>query len=79
MNTFEKIKQIIVDHTGTPAEKVVPEADLDADLYLDSLDKVEVVMVVEVEFDCEISDEALEAIATVQDAVSAVDKATEAA
>jgi acyl carrier protein len=68
MNTEEKIKNIIVDQLGVSADEVVPEASFVEDLGADSLDLVELIMVLEEEFGKEIPDEDAEKIQTVKDA-----------
>ncbi len=69
MNTEEKIKSIIVDQLGVSADEVVPEASFVDDLGADSLDLVELIMVLEEEFGKEIPDEDAEKILTVKDAM----------
>jgi acyl carrier protein len=59
-----------VDQLGVSIEKVVPEASLLDDLGADSLDLVELVMVLEDKSGREIPDEDAEKIRTVQDAVN---------
>ncbi len=68
MNVEEKIKNIIVDQLGVSAEEVVPDASFVDDLGADSLDLVELIMVLEEEFGKEIPDEDAEKIQTVKDA-----------
>lgn len=75
MTTFERLKEIIINLTGAYAQLIKPEATLEEDLCLDSLDMVECVMAGEVEFGVMIDDEVLEKIRTVQDAVNAIDAA----
>ncbi|PWU68901.1 MULTISPECIES: acyl carrier protein [Gracilibacillus] len=69
-DTFEKVKQIVVDHLDVDEDKVTLEASFKDDLEADSLDVVELVMELEDEFDMEIADEDAEKIATVGDAVN---------
>ena len=66
-NVDEKIKNIIIEQLGVSADEVVPEASFVDDLGADSLDLVELVMVLEEEFGKEIPDEDAEKIQTVQD------------
>ncbi len=68
MNVEEKIKNIIVEQLGVSPDAVVPEASFIDDLGADSLDLVELVMVLEEEFGQEIPDEDAGKIQTVQDA-----------
>jgi acyl carrier protein len=70
MSTEEKIKNIIIEQLGVSADEVVPEASFVDDLGADSLDLVELVMVLEEEFGKEIPDEDAEKIQKVQDAIS---------
>lgn len=70
MNIEEQVKNIIVEQLGVSIEKVVPEASLLDDLGADSLDLVELVMVLEDKAGREIPDEDAEKIRTVQDAVN---------
>lgn len=69
MDTFERVKAIIVDKLGVPAEKVTMEARFREDLEADSLDLVELIMAFEEEFGGEISDEEAQKITTVGQAV----------
>ncbi len=70
MNVDEKVKNVIIEQLGVSADEVVPSASFVDDLGADSLDLVELVMVLEEEFGQEIPDEAAEKIQTVQDAIS---------
>ena len=70
MSVDEKVKNVIIEQLGVSADEVVPEASFVDDLGADSLDLVELVMVLEEEFGQEIPDEAAEKIQTVQDAIS---------
>ncbi|UOR12759.1 acyl carrier protein [Halobacillus amylolyticus] len=69
-DTFDRVKQIIVDRLDADESKVTMEASFKEDLEADSLDVVELVMELEDEFDMEISDEEAEKINTVGDAVN---------
>ena len=65
----ERVKNIVVEHLGVDADKVVEGASFIDDLGADSLDTVELVMAFEEEFGCDIPDDAAEKIMTVKDAV----------
>ena len=54
----EKVKNIVVEHLGVEADKVVENASFIDDLGADSLDTVELVMAFEEEFGVEIPDDA---------------------
>ncbi len=74
-DTATKVKAIIVDKLGVDEAEVSPEASFTNDLGADSLDTVELIMEFEKEFDIQIPDDQAEAIVTVGDAVSFIEKA----
>jgi len=65
---FEKVKKLIVEQMGTEEDEITLETTSD-DLGMDSLDLVEMVMVVEEEFDIEFLDEDAMNISTVGEMV----------
>ncbi len=69
-DTFEQVKNIIVELLAVDPAKVTKEARFREDLEADSLDLVEMIMEFEDEFGGEISDEDAQKIVTVGDAVS---------
>ena len=71
----DRVKNIVVEHLGVEADKVVAGASFIDDLGADSLDTVELVMAFEEEFGVEIPDDAAERILTVKDAVSFLEEA----
>ena len=71
----ERVKKIVVEHLGVEESKVVPEASFIDDLDADSLDTVELVMLLEEEFDIEIPEDAAEKITTVGDVIKHIEKA----
>jgi acyl carrier protein len=73
MDTFEKVKNIIVERLNVDAKDVIQEASFIDDLGADSLDTVELVMALEEEFGLEIPDEEAEKIVTVGDAVKYIE------
>jgi acyl carrier protein len=68
-DTFNEIKDIIVDLLGVDEGKVTLEASFREDLEADSLDLVELIMAFEDKFGAEISDEDAQSITTVGGAV----------
>ena len=74
-DTATKVIAIIVDKLGVDESEVTSEASFTNDLGADSLDTVELIMEFEKEFDIQIPDDQAEAIATVGDAISFIEKA----
>ena len=75
-DTESRVKDIVVEHLGVEADKVVTNASFIDDLGADSLDTVELVMAFEEEFGIEIPDDAAETIQTVGDAVNFITSAS---
>jgi len=69
-DTFEQIKEIVVDLLGVDQSKVSMDARFREDLEADSLDLVELIMAFEDKFGGEISDEDAQHITTVGEAVT---------
>ena len=74
MSTFDKVKNITVEHLSVDPEEVKMESSFFDDLGADSLDIVELIMAFEEEFGVEIPDEKAEKIRTVADAVKMLDE-----
>jgi acyl carrier protein len=72
-DTFEEVKEIIVELLGVDESKITPEARFREDLEADSLDLVELIMAFEEKFGGEISDEDAQKITTVGEAVVFID------
>ncbi|MEF9958835.1 MAG: acyl carrier protein [Niameybacter sp.] len=66
---LEKLQEIVADKLGVDASEVIETARFKEDLEADSLDLFEVVMALEDEFGVAISNEDVEGIKTVGDAV----------
>lgn len=64
-NMIEHARQIIADQLGVDVDVVTDEKNIVDDLGADSLDSIELVMMIEEGFDIEISDEEAERINTV--------------
>jgi acyl carrier protein len=73
-NIKQQVIKIIAEHLCIDESAVTPDKALTADLGADSLDTVEIVMMLEDAFDIEIQEEDSERITTVQ---SAIDYITE--
>ena len=71
--TFDKLKAIIGEQFDVDEALVTPEADMQEDLGIDSLDVVDLIVIISEEFDIEIPDEAVDNIKTVGDIVAYID------
>ncbi len=74
MSIEEIVIELIVEQLDVTREECVPEASFIEDLGADSLDLVELIMAMEENFGIEISDEELQKIRTIQDAVDYIKK-----
>ena len=75
MNTFDKVKAIVVEQLGVDEAEVTIDSTFIDDLGADSLDIVELIMALEEEFNVEIPDDVAEKIKTVKDTVKYIDSA----
>jgi acyl carrier protein len=71
--TFDTVKDIIVELLGVDGSKVSTEARFREDLEADSLDLVELIMAFEEKFGGEISDEDAQKITTVGEVCTYID------
>ena len=70
---FEKVKAIIAEQLNIDADKITMESSIIEDLGADSLDVVELVMVLEENFGVEIPDDEAEKINTIGDIVNYIE------
>ena len=75
MNTFDKVKAIVVEQFGVDEAEVTIDSTFIDDLGADSLDIVELIMAFEEEVNVEIPDDVAEKIKTVKDTVEYIDSA----
>ncbi|MET0358219.1 MAG: acyl carrier protein [Pararhizobium sp.] len=73
--TAERTKKIIADYLEVDPSEVTGEACLAEDLELDSLSKMELVIAFEEAFSIEVTDDTLDQILTVQDAINFIETA----
>jgi acyl carrier protein len=69
---LERVRQLAAESAGVAIEAVGPESELERDLGMDSLTRIEFAMAVEEAYGLELSDEVAEKIQTVADATAAV-------
>ena len=72
----DRLKTILMDRCGVSEEAIQPEATLQADLELDSLDAVELAMAMEDEFNIKILDQDMMDLRTVGDVLAMVRQLT---
>ena len=70
---LERIQEIIANELGVSKDKVTPDARLTEDLGADSLDAVEIMMVLEEEYGITIDDDNFQNIKTVNDIVAYIE------
>ena len=61
-----RLQKLISDELAIDIDKVIPDADLFDDLNFDSLDTVEMIISIELEFDIEIDDDDIDDLRTVR-------------
>ena len=74
---FERVKKILIDTLNIDESAITPEAELEKDLGINSLDVYELVVSFEEEFNIEIEDETARTFVTVDDIVKFLQKETE--
>lgn len=74
---FEKVKELLAEQLGIDIEDIQEDSKLVDDLGADGLDCIEIMMMVEMEFDIEITDSKAENIHTVADLVLAIKEVVE--
>ena len=73
MSVFEDIKKIIMEINDLPEERITMEAAFAEDLEADSLDVVEMLMILEEKYDIVIPEELAEEMKTVKDLVEYIE------
>jgi len=74
MSVFETVKKIIVEVKDISGDDIQLESRFEEDLEADSLDVVEMIMLLEEEFEFEIPEEIAEKLKTVKDVVDYIEK-----
>lgn len=71
-SVFEQVRQIVAEHMNADVDAITMDTAFVGDLGADSLDQVELVMLLEGQLSIEVEDEAALAITTVRDAVELI-------
>jgi acyl carrier protein len=74
--SFEKVKKLLAEQLNIAADKVTMQSRVIEDLGADSLDVVEMLMVLEDEFNVTVTDEESLKLKTVGDIVNLIDSKT---
>ena len=69
---FKKIADVFVQDFAVPREAIKPEANLYADLDLDSIDAIDLVVKLELETGIKLQEAELRTVRTVQDVVEVI-------
>jgi acyl carrier protein len=70
----DALKKIVAEHLGCDGSKVTPDATFIAELGVDSLEAIELLLSFERVFDVEISDEAAVKMITLRDAIDYIEQ-----
>ena len=71
---YKKIKDALMSHAGVEESKIDLDARFVEDLNIDSLDLVDLIMMLEEEYGVEFDEDAAESIKTIGDVVDYIDK-----
>lgn len=74
MSVFEVIRSVIVEIKDIPEEEIKLESSFDEDLEADSLDIVEMLMLLEEKYDIQIPEEDAEKMKTVKNVVDYIEE-----
>ena len=74
MSVFETVKKIIVEVKDISGDDIQLESRFEEDLEADSLDVVEMIMLIEEEYEFEIPEDVAEKLKTVKDVVDYIEK-----
>lgn len=66
---YDALKDVLVTRLRVEEDQIKPDADLFEDLGLDSIDMMTAVMAIEEQFGIEVSDDEVEGVRTLQQAV----------
>ena len=73
MSTFERVQKIICEQLEIDSHLVTEDASISGDLGADSLDRVDLSMSIEEEFNLEVPDDVLDHVRTVGDIVKFIE------
>ena len=71
---YEKIKNALIEHAGVEEDKISKDARFVEDLNIDSLDLVDLIIMLEEEYDIEFDEDSADKIKTVADVIDFIEK-----
>lgn len=71
---YERIKEVLIKHAGVESDKITMEARFVEDLNIDSLDLVDLIIMLEEEYNIEFDEDAADHIKTIADVVDYINK-----
>ena len=71
---FEKVKSVIAEQTGIDPETITMDSSFVEDLNIDSIDLIELIMMLEEEYNIEFSEDDAERIKTIGDVVNYINQ-----
>ncbi len=71
---FEKVKSVIAEQTGINPETITMDSSFVEDLNIDSIDLIELIMMLEEEYNIEFSEDDAEKIKTIGDVVGYINQ-----
>ncbi|MBQ2897798.1 MAG: acyl carrier protein [Clostridia bacterium] len=74
MMIYERIKEVLIKHAGVESDKITMEARFVEDLNIDSLDLVDLIIMLEEEYNIEFDEDAADHIKTIADVVDYINK-----
>jgi acyl carrier protein len=74
MTTFDQVKQILVERFAADPAKIQPETNLQTELKLDSIDGVDLLMIIQEVFGVRIPDKVFEEVHTVGQLAKAIER-----
>lgn len=74
LNTFDKVKKILVERFAINPANVQPETNLQTELNLDSMDAIDLLLAINETFAIRVPEQMLENIHTINELVTVIDK-----
>ena len=73
---FDKVKNLLIEELSVNADDITPEAELENDLGINSLELADLIFLCEEKFSIQIDDDEIKNLVTVGDVVAYMEKLT---